>query len=145
MNTLQPEDWKKPSGYSNGITAEGRMIFVAGQVGWDEDGRMVSESFVDQTGQSLKNIVTILREGNARPEHIVRMTWYVTELNEYRSSMKEVGQIYREVIGHHYPAMTLIEVAGLLEDGARVEIEATAVVPKAEDRRQEPEFRIQNE
>jgi enamine deaminase RidA (YjgF/YER057c/UK114 family) len=130
MEILQPRGWKKPSGYSNGIKAEGRMIFVAGQVGWDEEQRFTSDELTGQVRQALENIVTVLREGNAKPEHIVRMTWYVTDIKNYRSSTREIGTIYRDVIGNHYPAMTLIEVADLVDEGARVEIEVTAVVPR---------------
>jgi len=129
MEILQPEDWKKPSGYSNGIKVDGKMIFVAGQVGWNEEHQFVSDSFLDQVRQALKNIVAVLKEGNAQPEHIVRMTWYVTDIGSYRSATREIGAIYREVIGNHYPAMTLLQVADLVDEGARVEIEATAVIP----------------
>ncbi len=130
MEILQPERWRRPSGYSNGIKAEGEMIFVAGQVGWNADCRFTSDSLPDQVRQALENIVAVLDAGNARPEHIVRMTWYVTDIDEYRSEKKELGRIYREVIGDHYPSMTLFQVASLVDEGARVEIEATAVIPR---------------
>jgi len=129
MKVLQPEGWPRPSGYSNGILAEGRMVFVAGQVGWNTRNEITSERLADQVRQVLENIVSILSTGDAEPEHIVRMTWFVTDLDEYRSSSREIGKIYRSVIGDHYPAMTLVRVAGLLEDGAMVEVEATAVIP----------------
>jgi enamine deaminase RidA (YjgF/YER057c/UK114 family) len=130
MEILQPDRWRRPSGYSNGIKAEGEMIFVAGQVGWNEECRFVSDNLADQVRQALENIVAVLDKGNAKPEHIVRMTWYVTDIGEYRSVKRELGRIYREVMGDHYPAMTLFQVASLVDEGARVEIEATAVIPK---------------
>jgi enamine deaminase RidA (YjgF/YER057c/UK114 family) len=129
MEILQPAGWKRPSGYSNGIKAEGKMVFVAGQVGWDEEGRFVGDGFIDQVRQALRNIVAVLREAGARPEHIVRMRWYVMDMEEYRSARVEVGGVYRDVIGEHYPAMSLFQVVKLVDDGARVEIEATAVIP----------------
>lgn len=128
---LEPAGWPAPAGYSNGISATGRLVFVAGQVGWDERGRMVSDDFVAQCAQALRNIAAVLAAGGARPEHVARMTWYVTDLDAYRASLRELGGAYREVMGSHYPAMTLVRVAGLLEEGAKVEIEATAVVPEA--------------
>jgi enamine deaminase RidA (YjgF/YER057c/UK114 family) len=130
MEILQPEGWRKPSGYSNGIKVEGKMIFVAGQVGWNEDCIFISDKLQDQVRQALENIVTILDQGNAKPEHIVRMTWYVTDIEEYRSTKKELGTIYREIIGNHYPVMTLFQVSSLVDEGALVEIEATAVLPE---------------
>lgn len=133
MRTLQPEGWPRPKGYSNGISAEGRLIFVAGQVGWDVTETFRSEDFVAQVRQALENTREVLAEGGAGPEHIVRMTWYVTDKREYLSRTKEVGQVYREVMGRVYPAMALVVVAGLVEDGAKVEIETTAVVPTAAD------------
>ncbi|MFQ6104991.1 MAG: RidA family protein [Candidatus Glassbacteria bacterium] len=132
MEILQPEGWIRPSGYSNGIKVEGEMIFVAGQVGWDEDCHFVSDNLTDQVRQALINVVTVLEEGNAKPEHIVRMTWYVTDIEEYRSSKKEIGSIYRDIIGDHYPAMSLFQVSALFDEGAKVEIEATAVIPATE-------------
>jgi enamine deaminase RidA (YjgF/YER057c/UK114 family) len=133
MRTLQPEGWPRPRGYANGISAEGRLIFVAGQVGWDATETFRSEDFVAQVRQALENTREVLAEGGAGPEHIVRMTWYVTDKREYLSRTKEVGQVYREVMGRVYPAMALVVVAGLVEDGAKVEIETTAVVPTAAD------------
>ena len=131
MDILQPPGWKRPSGYSNGIKAEGEMVFVAGQIGWDENCQLVGDRFADQVRQALTNVVTVLGSGGAKREHIVRMTWYVADLDEYRKSKREVGRIYREVIGDHYPAMTLFEVSRLYDEGAKVEIEATAVIPRA--------------
>ena len=127
--TLHPAGWTRAKGYANGIAARGTMVFVAGQVGWDARQRIVGEDFVAQAKQALQNIVAVLAEGGARPEHIVRMTWYVVDRREYLECARELGAAYRDVIGRHYPAMSAIEVAGLVEEGARVEIEATAVVP----------------
>lgn len=128
MEFLQPQRWPRPRGYSNGVSEKGRMVFVSGMVGWDEQGRLVTQDFAGQARQALKNIVEVLAEANAKPEHIVRMTWYVMDKKEYVASFKELGAAYREVIGAHYPAMSAVQVSGLIEDGARVEIEATAVV-----------------
>ncbi len=130
MEILQPDGWKRPSGYSNGIKADGDMIFVAGQVGWNEHNKMTSDRMVDQVQQALRNVVSVLQVGGAKPHHVVRMTWYVTDTEEYKSHQKEIGEAYRSVIGNHYSAMTLVKVAGLIEEGAKVEIEATAVVPR---------------
>ncbi len=129
MEILQPAGWPSPSGYSNGIKTHGTMIFVAGQVGWDEECVFTSDRLTDQAHRALKNIVAVLREGSAEPRHIVRMTWYVVDIDEYRAARKEIGRIYREVMGDHYPVMTLFQVAGLVDEGAKVEIEATAVIP----------------
>ena len=132
MEILQPEGWPRPSGYSHGIKTEGEMLFVAGQVGWDEQRRFVSDDLAEQVRRALMNIVAVLERGNAKPEHIVRMTWYVTDIGEYRSMKRELGRVYREVMGDHYPAMTLFQVAALVDEGAKVEIEATAVIPRAQ-------------
>ncbi|MCR4318345.1 MAG: RidA family protein [Planctomycetes bacterium] len=129
MKFLNPEEWKSPKGYSNGVVAEGTLVFVAGQVGWDGSEKMVSENFAAQAKQALSNIVRVLAEAGANPGHIVRMTWYVTSKDEYVRESKELGAAYKEIIGKHYPAMTLVQVAALLEEGAKVEIEATAVIP----------------
>lgn len=129
MKTLQPPDWAAPKGYSNGIAARGTLVFVGGQVGWDGRQAFHSEDFVAQARQALLNIVAVLREAGAGPEHIVRMTWYVVDRAEYVSSLRALGVAYREVVGRHYPAMTAVEVSALIEPRARVEIEATAVVP----------------
>ena len=127
MQILQPDGWARPSGYSNGVAADGRMVFVAGQIGWNADGEFESDNFVDQTRQALSNVVAVLAEAGAVPDQIARMTWYVIDKQQYLSAAREVGAVYREIIGDHYPAMTLV-VAGLLEDRALVEIEATAVI-----------------
>ena len=126
---LHPKNWKPPSGYSNGVAAEGRQVFVAGQVGWNARREIVSDDFVSQVEQALKNIVEILAEAEARPEDLVRLTWYITDKREYLARSSEVGEVYRRVIGRHFPAMTLVQVVALVEDRAKVEIEATAVVP----------------
>lgn len=131
MQALSPPGWPRAKGYSNGILAEGRMIFVAGQVGWNpETCAFESDDFAAQVRQTLLNTVAVLRAGGAGPEHIVRMTWYVTDKREYQASLAAIGAGYREVIGPHYPAIALLQVAGLLEDRAKVEIETTAVVPR---------------
>lgn len=127
--TLQPRGWKQPRGYANGILASGRMVFVGGQVGWDENEVFQSDDFVDQVRQTLKNTVAILQEAGAGPEHIVRMTWYVTNKQEYLGCLKEVGAVYREIIGRNFPVMAMVQVVALIEDRAKVEIETTAVIP----------------
>lgn len=132
MQILQPPDWLPPRGYSNGIVAEGKLVFIAGQVGWDETETFNSDNFVDQARQALMNIVTVLAEADARPEHITRMTWYITDKQEYLASLKQLGPVYQEVIGKHYPVMSMVQVNALMEDRAKVEIEATAVIPLAD-------------
>lgn len=127
MQILQPEGWAQPRGYSNGVAAEGRVVFVAGQIGWNTDGQFESDDFAAQTRQALANVVAVLAEAGARPDQITRMTWYVVDRQRYLAAAREVGAIYREIIGNHYPAMTLV-IAGLLEEQALVEIEATAVI-----------------
>jgi enamine deaminase RidA (YjgF/YER057c/UK114 family) len=127
---LQPATWPAPRGYSNGVAASGRQVFVAGMVGWDAQCRFTSDDFVEQTRQALANIVAVLAEAGARPEHITRMSWYVVSKREYLAAGKALGAVYREIIGRNYPAMTAVEVTALMEDRARVEIEATAVVPE---------------
>ncbi len=129
MRILQPPGWPYPRGYSNGIMARGRMIFIAGQIGWDETNIIQSDRLADQVRQALKNTLAVLSEANAGPEHVARMTWYVVDKQEYLSSLKEIGKAYRDVMGNNYPAMALLEVSGLLEDRAKVEIETTAVLP----------------
>lgn len=126
---LHPKDWLAPKGYANGIAAAGRQVFVAGQIGWNARQEITSDDFVAQVEQALSNIVAILAEAGGRPEHLVRLTWYVLDKAEYAARASEVGRAYRRVIGRHFPAMTLIQVAGLVEDRAKVEIEATAVLP----------------
>jgi enamine deaminase RidA (YjgF/YER057c/UK114 family) len=131
MKFLQPPGWVRPRGYSNGVAASGTTIAVSGMIGWDAEGKFHTADFAGQVRQCLLNIVAVLAEGGARPEHIVRMTWYVLDKHEYMGAYKEIGAAYREIIGQHYPAMTAVQVAGLLEEQARVEIEVTAVVPAA--------------
>jgi len=125
---LHPRGWKPTSGYANGIVASGQTIFVGGQIGWNAAQEFESDDFVEQTRQALKNVVAILAEAGAGPEHIVRLNWYVADKREYAARRKEVGEAYRSVMGRHYPTMTLVEVRGLVEDRAKVEIEATAVL-----------------
>lgn len=127
---LQPAGWPRPKGYSNGMVAEGRQVFVAGQIGWDEQQRF-AEGMGGQVRQTLKNIVAILNEAGAAPEHIVRLTWYVTSRDEYYAELPQIGQAYREVLGRHFPVMAVVQVVALMEAQAKVEIEATAVVPNA--------------
>jgi len=133
MKTLQPPDWLAPRGYANGILTEmtvgSRLVFVGGQIGWNGQQQFETDDFAGQVRQALANIVAILTEGGARPEHIVRMTWYVTDKQEYVAAYPAIGKHYRELIGRHFPAMTAVEVADLVEDRAKVEIEVTAVVP----------------
>jgi enamine deaminase RidA (YjgF/YER057c/UK114 family) len=130
MKTLNPKDWAKPKGYANGVTARGTVVFVAGQIGWNAaKGASESDDFVAQTRQALANIVAVLKEGGAKPEHIARMTWYVTDKREYMARQAEIGAAYRDVIGRHFPAMAVVQVTALVEDRAKIEIEATAVVP----------------
>jgi enamine deaminase RidA (YjgF/YER057c/UK114 family) len=128
MRRLQPPGWPEPKGYANGIAASGTMVFVAGQIGWDETGTFVSEDLSSQVGQALRNILAVLAEAGAGPEHVVRLTWFVTSRNEYVESLREVGAAYRAVMGRHFPVMAVVEVSGLVEPEAKVEIEATAVV-----------------
>ena len=125
---LQPEGWARPRGYANGVAAEGRQVFVSGQIGWDADQRIVSGDFATQARQALANIVAVLATAGAKPEHLVRLTWFVTSRDDYNAALAEIGAAYRELIGRHYPAMSVVVVAGLLEPRAKVEIEATAVV-----------------
>lgn len=129
MQTLQPPGWPRPPGYANGIAARGTMVFVAGQIGWTPQGVFESDDFAAQFRQTLQNTLAVLAEAGAGPQHIVRMTWYVTSREEYLAQIKEVGAAYREVIGKHFPAMAVVEVSGLVESRAKVEIETTAVIP----------------
>ena len=128
MHFLHPKHWAPARGFAHGVAATGRQIFVAGQVGWNAEQRFESDDFVDQVEQALANIVAVLAEADARPEHLVRLTWYVTDKREYLARLAEVGEAYRRIIGRHFPAMTLVQVTALVEDRAKVEIEATAVV-----------------
>ncbi|ODT30502.1 MAG: enamine deaminase RidA [Kaistia sp. SCN 65-12] len=129
FDILQPKDWAKPVGYSNGIAARGRQIFIGGQVGWNGQCRFETDDFVGQVRQTLQNIVAILAEAGAGPQHITSMTWYFIDKAEYLANLKGVGQAYREVIGRHFPAMAAMQVVALVEDRARIEIQATAVIP----------------
>lgn len=129
MQKLQPPGWAEPKGYANGIMARGAMIFVGGQIGWNAAQQFESDDFIVQTRQALINIAAILKAGGAGPEHMVRMTWYVTDRFEYNARLKDLGGVYREVMGKNFPAMTCVEVSGLVETQARIEIEVTAVLP----------------
>jgi enamine deaminase RidA (YjgF/YER057c/UK114 family) len=129
VRTLQPSGWPKPKGYANGMTADGRIVVTGGVIGWDADEKLQPD-FIGQVRQTLQNIRDILTEGGAKPEHLVRLTWYVVDIEEYMENLKELGKAYREIFGAHYPAMALVQVVRLVERTARVEIEATAVVPR---------------
>jgi len=129
VKILQPPGWARPKGYANGIAARGTLVFVGGQIGWNAAQQFESDDFVAQAAQALRNVVAVLAEAGGRPEHIARMTWYVLDKREYLASYRALGAAYREIIGRHYPAMSAVEVAALMEDRARVEIEATAVIP----------------
>jgi enamine deaminase RidA (YjgF/YER057c/UK114 family) len=130
LSFLHPRNWKPAKGYANGVVAEGRTVFLAGQIGWNAEQKFESQDFVAQTRQALQNIIAILKEANGKAEHVTRLTWYVVDKREYLSRLSEVGEAYRSVMGKHFPAMTMVQVAALIEDGARVEIEASAVLPK---------------
>ncbi len=129
VQILQPAGWPMPKGYANGVAAEGRIVVTGGVIGWDSHGHF-PDGFIAQVRQTLRNIAAILAEGGAGPEHLVRLTWYVVDMDEYLGSLKELGRVYREIFGAHYPAMALVQVVRLVEQAARVEIEATAVVPR---------------
>ena len=129
MQVILPPGWPRPRGYANGVSASGRMLFIAGMIGWDAQGVFHSDDFATQARQALRNIADVLREAGGQPEHIVRMTWYVTDKREYLAAGKEIGQAFREIIGSYNAAMTAVEVRALIEDRAKVEIEATAVIP----------------
>ncbi len=128
MRVLHPEGWPRPRGYANGITAEGRLVFVAGQIGWDESQVIRSDDLVEQVRQALKNTLAVLAEAGAGPEQVVRMTWYITDKRDYLDRSKEIGAVYRALMGQHYPAMAMVEVSALMADRAKVEIETTAVI-----------------
>jgi enamine deaminase RidA (YjgF/YER057c/UK114 family) len=130
--TLQPAEWPRPKGYANGMAARGRMIFISGQIGWDEQERFTSDTLAEQVKQALRNIVRVLKEAQAEPRHLVRLTWYVLSREAYLREVREIGAGYREVLGKHFPAMSVLEVRGLVEQRALVEIEATAVIPDEE-------------
>lgn len=127
---VNPEGWPRPSGFSNGVVAAGRFLAISGQIGWDEQLQLVSNDFLEQACQALSNVIDILEAAGGKPEHLVRLTWYITDKNEYRSCLRDLGACYKKIVGEHYPAMALVQVAALLEEGAKVEIEATAVLPE---------------
>ncbi len=129
MKTLLPPGWKRPKGYANGIEAQGRLVFVAGQIGWTAREEFETDDLAGQVRQALENVMAVIAEAGGKPHHIARLTWYVTDKREYRAAAKEIGNVYRDIVGEHYPAMSLVEVKSLLEDRAKVEIEATAVIP----------------
>ena len=129
MKLLQPPEWLAPKGYANGIAARGTMIFVGGQIGWNAAQQFETDDFIAQTRQALVNIVAVLREANAGPEHMARMTWYIVDRDEYVARLKELGAVYREVMGRSFPAMSCVEVSRLVETRAKIEIEVTAVLP----------------
>ena len=128
---LQPPGWAPPRGYANGVAARGTLVFVAGQIGWNAAGELAGTDFLAQARQALANVVAVLAEAGGRPEHLARLTWYVADREEYLAAARPLGRVYREIMGPHYPAMTAVQVAAFVEDGARVEIEATAVIPDA--------------
>ena len=130
MKILQPPAWARAKGFSNGIAATGRLVFIAGQIGWTGECKWEARDFAGQFKQAIRNILAVLAEANGKPEHIVRLTWYVLDRQEYLSALKEVGTAYRELMGRHYPTMAVVEVGALMEEDARLEIEATAVVPE---------------
>jgi enamine deaminase RidA (YjgF/YER057c/UK114 family) len=129
MQTLQPPTWAKPRGFANGIAATGKLVFIAGQVGWTGEGKWEARDFAGQFKQALKNCIDVVAQAGGRPQHIVRLTWYITSKAEYLASLKEVGIAYRALMGRHFPVMAVVEVSGLMEAEAKLEIEATAVVP----------------
>jgi len=130
MKFLQPPNWVRPKGYANGVAAKGSLVFLSGMVGWNAQGKFEAQDFAGQVRQALSNVVEVLNQAKAKPENIARMTWYVVDKDEYMAAAREIGVVYREFIGRHYPAMTVVEVSGLIEAEARVEIEVTAVVPE---------------
>ena len=136
LRTLQPRAWAPPRGYANGVAGRGTIVIVGGQVGWDERQQFESDDFVAQARRALQNVVAVLAEASALPEHVARMTWYVVDKHEYLASLRALGQAYREIMGTHYPAMTAVQVVALIEDRARVEIEVTAIVPDSENSQQ---------
>ena len=130
MQILQPPNWPRPNGFSNGIAARGRLVFVGGQVGWTGQAKFETDDFVGQVRQTLKNVVAVLAEAGAEPRHITAMTWYFTDKAEYLANLRGIGEVYREVIGRHFPAMAAMQVVALVEDRAKIEIQATAVIPE---------------
>jgi len=134
MQILQPPGWARPRGYANGIAAKGRIVFIAGQIGWGGRSEFQTDELAGQVRQALANVLSVLAQAGGRPEHIARMTWYVTDKRAYLDASRAIGQVYRELMGSHYPTMTAVQVTALIEDRAQVEIEATAVVPEEEGR-----------
>ena len=130
MQILQPPGWARPKGFSNGISCKGRLVFIGGQIGWSGQGEWIDRSFAGQFRQALKNILEVLAQAGGKPEHLVRLTWYVLDRKEYLASLQELGAAYRELMGRHYPTMAVVQVSGLVENDARLEIEATAVIPE---------------
>ena len=130
MQILQPPGWARAKGFSNGIAATGKLVFIAGQIVWTGEGKWEARDFSGQFRQALRNVISVLKEAQGEPQHIVRLTWYVLDKSEYRASLKEVGAAYRELMGRHFPVMSVVQVGGLVEDEARLEIEATAVIPE---------------
>jgi enamine deaminase RidA (YjgF/YER057c/UK114 family) len=130
MQILQPPGWARARGFSNGIACEGKLVFIAGQIGWTGQGEWKEKGFAGQFKQALQNILAVLKEANGKPEHIVRLTWYVIDKKEYLAALQDVGAAYRELMGKHYPTMAVVQVSGLVENEARLEIEATAVIPE---------------
>ena len=130
MEILQPPGWARAKGFSNGIACKGKLVFIAGQIGWTGQGHWEARDFAGQFRQALQNVISVLQEAKGKPEHIVRLTWYVLDKSEYSKSLKDVGVAYRELMGRHYPTMAVVQVSGLVEDEARLEIEATAVIPE---------------
>jgi len=131
VRIVQPDGWLRPRGYSNGVVAQGTFLFVAGQIGWDESEQFASDDLIAQVRQALRNTLAVLAAGGAKPEHVVRMTWYLTDKREYLCRAQEFGAVYRELMGRHYPAMAMVQVVALIEDRAKVEVETTAVIPNA--------------
>ena len=131
MEILQPPGWARPKGFANGIVAKGKLVFIAGQVGWTPDGKWQARDFAGQFRQALANILEVLAEAGGEPHHLVRLTWYVLDKQEYLGSLREVGKAYRDLMGRHFPTMAVVQVGGLIEPEARLEIEATAVIPEA--------------
>src|SRR4051794_18946723 len=132
---LQPAGWVKPIGYSNGVAAMGRLVFVAGQIGWNAQGAFETDDFVAQTRQALGNVLAVLKEAGAEPDHVTSMTWYITDKQDYLANLKPIGTVWREIMGRSFPAIAAVEVAGLMENRAKIEIQATAVIPEAAVRR----------
>jgi enamine deaminase RidA (YjgF/YER057c/UK114 family) len=130
MRILQPPGWARAKGFSNGIAASGKLVFIAGQIGWTGEGKWQARDFAGQFRQALHNVISVLKEAKGKPEHIVRLTWYVLDRQEYLGSLKAVGAAYRELMGKHYPTMAVVQVSGLVEEQAKLEIEATAVIPE---------------